>query len=159
MKNIDSVSSFVAVATLVWGVLGTAATAHAGDVYWTVGVSSPGVQVGVSSGGRYGNYAPAYVQPYPVYVQSYPVYNQSYPVYETSNPVVYVRPETVYVRPTPVYGTQYQYAPVEWQRAGSGWRHGHRHHPHNQYNTGGYDRDGGYYRQGGHDGHHSGHRR
>lgn len=152
MKNINSASSLVAVATLVLGGLGIAATAQAGDVYWTVGVSSPGVQVGVGNGGRYGTYPPAYVQPYPVYVQPYSGYTQPYPVYVAPNPVVYVRP-------APVYVTQYQYAPVEWQRPGPGWRHGHRHHPHNQYDSGGYDRDGGYSREGGRDGRHAGHHR
>ena len=151
MKSINSASSMVAVVTLVLGGLGAAATAQAGDVYWTVGVSSPGVQVGVSNGWRYGTYQPAYVQPYPVYNQPYSVYTQPYTVYEA--------PNVVYVRPAPVYVTQYQYAPVEWQRSGPGWRQGHRHHPHNQYNSGGYDRDGGYNREDSRDGHHSGHRR
>ena len=151
MKIINSASSLVAAAILVWGGVGIAATAQAGDVYWTVGVSSPGVQVGVSSGGRYGAYPPAYVQPYPVYTQPYSAYTQPYTVYEA--------PNVVYVRHAPVYVTQYQYAPVGRPHPGSGWRHGHRHHPHDQYNSGGYNRDDGYYREGGHEGRHSGHRR
>ena len=139
MKNIRSTSSMVAAATLALGGLGTAATAQAGNVTWTVGVSSPGGQVGVSSGGYYGTYPRTYVEPYPVYVQPYPVYVEPNPV--------------VYVRPAPVYVTQYQYAPVEWQRPGPGWRHGHGHGQHNRYHSGGYDRGGR------HDGRHSGHRR
>lgn len=138
MKNLCSPSSLMAVATLALGGLGTVATAQAGNVAWTVGVSSPGVQVGVSSGGYYGTQQRVYVEPYPVYVQPYSVY-------VAPNPVVYVRP-------APVYVTQYQYAPVEWQRPGPGWRQGH-HHKHSRDYSGGYDRDGGY------DGRHSGHRR
>ncbi len=127
MKNIRPTSSLLALAALALGGLVTSATVQAGNVSWTVGVSSPGVQVGVSSGGYYGGYQPTYVDQYPVYVQPQPVYVAPRPF--------------VYVRPAPVYVTQYEYAPVEWQRPGPGWRQGHRHHPHNGYHSGGYDRD------------------
>ena len=144
MKNIRPRSALVAAATLALGGLGTAATAQAGNVTWTVGVSSPGVQVGVSSGGYYGTYPRTYVEPYPVYVQPQPVYVQPQAMYWAPNPVVYVRP-------APVYVTQYPYAPVQWERPGPGWRQEHRHY--NRYHSGGYDRDDR------HDGRHSGHRR
>ena len=53
---------------LAAGALGIAATAQARDVYWSVGVGSPGISVGV------GNVPPAYYGPPPVYVQPAPRY-------------------------------------------------------------------------------------
>ena len=60
---------------LAAGALGIAATAQARDVYWSVGVGSPGISVGV------GNVPPAYYGPPPVYVQPAPVYVRPAPVY------------------------------------------------------------------------------
>lgn len=70
----------LATAGLVLGALGAASAAHArSDVYFSVGVQSPGV----------------YVQPAPVYVQPQPAYVAPQPVY--------VAPRPVYVEPQPVY--------------------------------------------------------
>lgn len=56
--------------------LGFAGAAQAGsNVYWSIGVGSPGVSVGVT------NARPVYVQPALVYYQPQPVYVQPAPVY------------------------------------------------------------------------------
>ena len=110
MKIIQSGSFLVAASTLALAGLGFAGAAQAGnEVYWNVGVGSPGVQLGVSN-------AP------PVYYQ--PVYVQPYPVYVAPPQVVYVRPAPIYVAPT-------YYGP--------GWGHGHRHHKKDRYESGRYD--------------------
>lgn len=68
-------------------VLGVAALAGAGaaqardDVFWSIGVASPGVQLGVS------NARPVYVQPAPVYVQPAPVV--AYPAPVVVRPPIY----------------------------------------------------------------------
>ena len=80
----------LATGLLAAGALGAVGVAQARDVYWSVGVGSPGVAVGV------GNVPPAYYGPAPVYVQPAPVY---------------VAPPPVYVRPRPVYVEQPYYAP------------------------------------------------
>ena len=75
------------------GTLGVAGTAQArSDVYWSVGVGSPGVAIGV------GNVPPVVVAP-PVYVQPAPVYVQPRPVYLAPGPY-YATPPVVY-RPAP----------------------------------------------------------
>jgi hypothetical protein len=130
MKIIRSASSLVAASTLALVGLGLAAAAQAGDVYWNVGVSSPGVQLGVSS-------APQVVYQ-PVYQPMYqPVYVQRPPVYVQPRPVVYVQPAPVFVG-QPYYG-QPQYVQTGWERPGPGWRHGHRHHEQDRYESGRYD--------------------
>lgn len=106
-------------------VVGAAALVAAGaaqareDVYWSVGVASPGVQLGVS------NSAPrVLVQPAPVYVQPAPVYMQPRPVYMQPAPVYYRPAQPVY-RPVQV---SYQGAPVVLDGYGAYPRHPH--HPH-----------------------------
>jgi hypothetical protein len=85
-----------AVATLAVAALGFAGAAQARDnVFWSVGVGSPGVDFNV------GNAPPVYVQPAPIYVQPAPVYVQPAPVYYPRP--VYVQPQPVYVQPAPVY--------------------------------------------------------
>jgi hypothetical protein len=85
-----------AAATLAVAALGFAGAAQARDnVFWSVGVGSPGVDFNV------GNAPPVYVQPAPVYVQPAPVYVQPAPVYYPRP--VYVQPRPVYVQPAPIY--------------------------------------------------------
>ena len=84
------------------GALGAVGVAQARDVYWSVGVGSPGVSVGV------GNVPPAYYGPAPVYVQPAPVYVAPRPVYVRPRPVyvqppAYYAPPRVVYRPAPVY--------------------------------------------------------
>jgi PXPV repeat-containing protein len=105
MKSLST--RFLAAAALALGAFGAASAAHAGrsDVYFSVGVQSPGV----------------YVQPAPVYVQPrHEYYVQPQPVY--------VQPRHVYVQPQPVYVTprHYGYGNVygdDWR-----WRHRERRH-------------------------------
>ena len=84
-----------------WALSAGMSPAQARDVYWSVGVNSPGVQVGVSNG------PPIYVQhPRPVYVQPapvvvYPGYGNGY---RSGYGYGYERPR--YVAPPPVYYPQ-----------------------------------------------------
>jgi len=72
MKRFISTKSLAA-AGLVLGAFSVASVAHArSDVYFSVGVQSPGVYV---------QPAPVYVQPRPVYVAPRPVYVEPQPVY------------------------------------------------------------------------------
>ena len=90
------------------------------DINFSVGVSAPGVVVGVSN--AYPVYtSPVYgYQPQPVYVQPPPVYYQPRPVYRP-RPVYVQAP--VYVGPPPVY---YRGGP-HYRHPGRGHGHGHRH--------------------------------
>ena len=98
------------------GTLGAAGVAQArNDVYWSVGVGSPGVALGV------GNVPPVYVAPQPVYVAPQPVYVAPQPVY--------VRPRPVYVAPPAYYAPRvvYRPAPVYYGPPGH-FKHRHRGH-------------------------------
>ena len=103
-------------------------TAVAGDVYWSVGVSIPGVQVGVSAPQRV--YVPVQV---PVYVPAQPYYGQPQPIYTQpqviySPPqVIYTQPQVIYTQPRPVY---VQPQPVVIY---NGWQHPKRHHHQDRY--------------------------
>lgn len=122
-----------AAATLALAVMGFAGAAQAREnVFWSVGVGTPGVSLNV------GNVGPVYVEPQPVYIQPQPVYVQPAPVYYQPRPV-FVRPAPVVVpqpvyygrpsgwrarqrgyyvqAPRPMYGPGY--APVYYQRGGS----------------------------------------
>jgi len=131
MKTANKISRS-AVLTGAAGVLAFAAMGFAGvaqardNVFWSVGVGSPGVAVNV------GNAFPVYTQPAPVYVQPAPVYYQPAPVY--------VQPAPVYVQPRPYYYGAPQVVYVQ-----PGYRHGwHKKHGHDRDD----DRDGRGYRQG-----------
>ena len=63
----------MAAAVLLVGAAGVATRAHADNLYWSVGVGSPGVSVGITNGWP----GPVYVQPVavaPIYYQTVPVY-------------------------------------------------------------------------------------
>lgn len=95
----------------------SAVQAQSPGVYWSVGLSSPGVQVGV------GNAQPVIVQPAPrvVVVPQQPVYVQPqagyYPGFSPSYYPVYSQPVVVY---PPVAQPVYR----------GGWHHQHHHHGH-----------------------------
>lgn len=105
-----------------WALSGTATQAQARDnVYWSIGVNSPGVSVGVSN-------APPVVYGYPSY---------GYPVYDPRPVVVYPRPVIVHPRPVvvqsyPVYAYPPQWRhdrpPKHWRKHGyqRGYQHGYR---------------------------------
>ena len=88
--------AMAALAAGAWALSAGMSTAHAKDVYFSVGVNSPGVSVGVSNlpPPRVVHRRPVYVQQAPVIV--HPGYR---PVYH--NNYGYVRP--VVVAPQPVY--------------------------------------------------------
>lgn len=110
-----------------WSLSGIASQAQARDsVHWSIGVHSPGVQVGVSN-------APPVVYGYPP-SYGYP----AYPVYEPRPVVVYPRPVVVYPRPVVVERYPVYVAPAPWRygeprghwhkdRGGRGHGHGHGH--------------------------------
>lgn len=83
--------AMAAVVASGWALSVGASSAHARDVYWSVGVDSPGVSVGVSN-------APpprVVVRPRPVFVERapvvvYPGYRQPRPVYVGPPPAIYV---------------------------------------------------------------------
>ena len=88
---------WAAAAAVAAGALFTAASANArGDVSWSVGISAPGVVVGVAAPPVY--YAP----PPPVY------YRPAAPVYYAPPPprVVYLQPAPVYHEPYVIYGSR-----------------------------------------------------
>lgn len=95
-----SLSRLALVAAAGFFSAGFADLARANDVFWSVGVASPGVHIGVS------NSRPVVLVPAPVYVQTAPVYRRPVPVF--------VQPQVVYVRP---------------QSNGYGWHkeRGHKH--------------------------------
>lgn len=88
--------------------LGAASAVRADDVYWSVGVHSPGVSVGVSNAPP-----PRVYYPRPVVVYPQPVYAQ--PIYHPRPVVVY--PPAVH----PGWGPP----PHHWKKAKAQRHHGH----------------------------------
>ncbi|MBU0588774.1 MAG: hypothetical protein KJ852_08585 [Gammaproteobacteria bacterium] len=132
MKFNRSVYSVAAAATLGAAALAMSGAAQAGDVYWSVGVASPGVRVGVAS-------APPVIYQPPVVVQHYPA---PYPVYQTYPVVVQPRP-VIYQQPVVVYPQPRYVAPVQWSPPGRGWGHERgRGHGHERYAQVRYEREG-----------------
>jgi hypothetical protein len=105
-----------------WCLSGISTEAQARDrVHWSIGVNSPGVQVGVSNG-------PPVVYGYPSYgypSYSYPSYG--YPVYDPRPVVVYPRPVVVHPRPVVVERYPVYVAPQPWGYDERRHRHGDRH--------------------------------
>lgn len=135
MKFLNLVRPVMALAAAsagVWALSGAATMAQARDnVYWSIGVNSPGVSVGVT------NSRPVAVYPAPVVVHSPPpVVYAPPPVVYGPPPVVYVPPPSRSVRaasgvvvqqpPVVVYGPPPHYR--HWDdHPGRGHKHGHRH--------------------------------
>jgi hypothetical protein len=145
MTSGKSVRKVAVVGALALAGLGWGATASAQNVFWSVGVASPGVQVAVSNAPQvvYQHQYPVVVQPQPVYVQPHrvvqpvPVYS-AYPVY--GGPVYrhpgyghsgYGRP--VFVQQAPVVVTG-------WHGSHRGW---HRGWDNDNHGRGGSNRHGG----------------
>lgn len=115
MTKTRSIYAMTAAAGVALALLAGAGTAQARDVYWSVGVNSPGVALGVSNGGY------PYVAPAPMYVAPQPVYYQAPP------PVYYAPPRPVYYAPpvvvgAPVYGGYYRGGGHRHWRGDEGWR-------------------------------------
>ena len=66
--------------------LGLASSAHAGDVFWSIGMSQPGIHIGV------GNLPAPVVVHGPVVVHPRPVYVPPHVVYMPPRPVFYGHP-------------------------------------------------------------------
>lgn len=114
--------ALLSLAAGAWALSGIATQAQARDnVYWSIGVNSPGVHVGVSN-------APTVVYSYPSY--GYPVYSPR-PVVVYPRPVV-VHPHPVVVHSYPVYEHPRQWRhdrpPKHWHKHGyhKGYKHGYR---------------------------------
>jgi len=120
MRSVWSAAGMVAVGAAALVAAGSAQARD--DVFWSVGVQSPGVSVGVA------NAPPVYMAPQPVYVAPQPVYVQPRPVYRPAP--VYYAPQPVYVQPRPVYQAGWV-EPGYGYGDGRGWhkhkRHHHRH--------------------------------
>ncbi len=131
MKIKRLTSGLVVAAGVALATLGMAGAAQAQNVFWSLGLSSPGVQLGVSS-------APPMMVVQPSYQPVYqPVYET---VYVAPRPVVYARPATMYVAP-PVY------LQADWRYPGyrRGWqqrqeRHENQGHEGERGGRGGHDR-------------------
>lgn len=139
MKISRKVHFLVAVASLAVLALGASGGAQARDqvhdnVYWSVGVSSPGVQLGVSN-----------ARPVVVQAPMYPVYQPPAPVYV---------PPAVYVQPAPVYVNQPHYVQAGWSYPAPhhGWRHRHGHRGQGHWNRDRFDHDRYDGERGGHGG-------
>ena len=97
-----------------------AGSAHASNVYWSIGIQAPPVATVISSG-------PVY-QPY---YDPAPVYRAPPPIYYAPPPPVYYAPPPVVYRPAPIV-----YAPPVYYQGGyggHGWGGGHRHGHHGHH--------------------------
>lgn len=128
MKIHRSVWRLAAVAAMAVSALGVNSAAQAREVFWSVGVGSPGVQFDVSN-------APPVVYQRPIVVVPQPVY--------LPQPVVVYQPRQVYYGPPQVvYAPQPYYVQSGWAPPGfrSGW--GKRDHRGNgRWNRDRWDRD------------------
>ncbi|SFD56498.1 hypothetical protein [Paracidovorax konjaci] len=121
MTKNRSLAAIAATAGMGLALLAASGAAQARDVFWSVGINSPGVVLGVGGGpGVVYGPPPAYVAPPPVY------YSPPAPVYYAPPPVAYVPPRPVYYAPPPpvVYGGGYgYYGRPHWHGGGRGhWR-------------------------------------
>ncbi len=92
-----------------------AGAAQAGNVYWSVGISTPPVATVISNG-------PVYA-PQPVYVEPPVVYQPA--------PVIYAPPPRVVYRPVPVVvSPPVVYRPAQVVYTNGYWDDGRRHHKH-----------------------------
>ena len=122
--NRSAFFKWAAAGVVAAGALLVGASANAG-VSWSVGVSTPGIVLGVGE--------PAYYPPAPVYyAPPPPVY------YQPPAPVYYRPPPPVYYRPAPIY---YRPAPGYYRPAPGYYRGGRGHGEHWRGNRRGHDRD------------------
>lgn len=110
-----SFGTAVGTAALVVFSLGFTGAAQArANVFISVGVGLPGVQMGVPHA------FPVYAQPYRVYVQPAPTYIQPQPIFYGNQPV-YVTQQPVYYGAQPVY---VQSEPIYYARRHPHWDRG-----------------------------------
>ncbi|VTV17822.1 MULTISPECIES: hypothetical protein [unclassified Variovorax] len=121
--NPSTFTKWAAAGVVAAGALFAGASANA-QVNWSVGISAPGVAIGVA-------------EPGPVYYEPAPVYSRPAPIYYQPAPPVYDRPPPpAYYRPAPVY-----YGPPAPAYYGQGERWRHRHHHRRDWDDRGGDRD------------------
>ena len=132
MTKNRSLYALAAAAGVALAALGGVSTAQARDVNWAVGVSAPGVSVGVGNGySVYSSPAPVYYAPAPVYYAPAP-----------PPPVYYAPPRPVYYAPPVVIAP-----PAYGYYRGGGRQHRHdRHDRHDRGGRGGHDGRGGWNR-------------
>ena len=121
MRIRNSTRALLATAAIGVLSLGAGSIAHARDVYWSVGVASPGVNLGLSNAPPVLQHRPGVVLPPQVYYSQPPVYYGQPPVYYSQPPVysgpprlVYGAPQVVYVQPQVVYQPQPYYVQSAW---------------------------------------------
>ena len=122
MKTQRSIFSMAAVAALGISALALSSAAQARDVAWSVGIGSPGVQIGLSN-------APQVIYRQPVYAPQ--------AVYYSQPQVIYAQPQVSFIQPQLVYAPLPYYAPQPYYVGASSptivyrdW--GPRHRGHNQ---------------------------
>jgi hypothetical protein len=128
----------VALAAGAWALSVAVAPVHARDVYFSIGVNTPGVSVGVSNAPPVVYHPPAVVHyPPPTVHYPPPVVHYPQPVVVQPAPVVYPRPVLVYPQPPAMIGRPVVVTPqpIYYDRPRHpGHRHGHhkgdRHHRH-----------------------------
>jgi hypothetical protein len=107
-----SFAKTMAAAALLVGVATYAASAKADNVYWSVGLGSPGVTIGMTN-----------ARPLPIYVQPQPYDGQRGPVFVHPG-AVYSQQVPIYVQTRPVY--QHGWA-GQGRPHGKGKKHDHHH--------------------------------
>lgn len=103
-----SFAKAMAATALLTGVVAYSASARADNVYWSIGLGSPGVTIGMTN-----------ARPLPIFVQPQPYYGQPAPVF--------VHPGAIYPQQVPIYvqlGPVYQQGwAVQGRPHGKGKKH------------------------------------
>jgi hypothetical protein len=86
-----SFTKAMAATALLIGVVAYSASARADNVYWSIGLGSPGVTIGMTN-----------ARPLPIFVQPQPYYGQPSPVFMHPG-AIYSQQVPIYVQPRPVY--------------------------------------------------------
>jgi hypothetical protein len=109
-----SVAKAMAACALLIGVAAYSASARADDIYWSIGLGSPGVTIGMTN-----------ARPLPIFVQPQPQHYYVQPATVYVHPgAIYAQPVPIYVQPRPVY--QQGWA-VQGRPHGKGPKHDRRH--------------------------------
>ena len=110
----------MAATALLIGVVAYSASARADNVYWSIGLGSPGVTIGMTN-----------ARPLPIFVQPQPYYRQPAPVFVHPG-AVYSQQVPIYVQTRPVY--QHGWA-GQGRPHGKGKKHD-RHHDKREHGRG-----------------------
>jgi hypothetical protein len=107
-----SLAKAMAATVLLIGVVAYSASARADNVYWSIGLGSPGVTIGMTN-----------ARPLPIYVQPQPYYGQPSAVYMHPG-AIYSQQVPIYVQPRPSYQQGWV---VQGRPHGKGPKHDRRH--------------------------------